>query len=104
LARPKGLIRYASMNELDGKPRQVARPRLFIYAALAALSLGTLGVTLLRREPFEVNVSRLRGIPFIVEGERVRNQFDVHLVNKAPDSTTFTLALHGPEGLEASLA
>jgi cytochrome c oxidase accessory protein FixG len=103
VGRPKGLIRYASMNELDGKPRRVVRPRLFIYAALAALSVGTLGVALERRTAFEAGVARLRGIPFVVEGDRVRNQFDVHLVNKAPGEARFTLALHGPEGMEVSL-
>lgn len=104
IAKPKGLIRYASQNELGGAKRRVLRPRLILYAALATLSLGTLGVTLVTRTPFEANVLRLRGVPFVVEGDRVRNQLEVHLVNKEPKPAHFKLKVTGADGLEVQLA
>jgi polyferredoxin len=104
LGRPKGLVRYASQNELAGARRRILRPRLMLYAALASISIGGLAFALATRTPFEANVLRLRGVPFVVEGDRVRNQLEVHLVNKRPDAAELRLEIKGPPGLEVQLA
>ncbi len=104
IGKPQGLIRYASQNELAGGKRRVLRPRLFLYAALATIAVGTLTVVLLTRTPFEANVLRLRGVPFVVEGDRVRNQLEVHVVNKSPERAQLKLEIRGPAGLEVQLA
>jgi cytochrome c oxidase accessory protein FixG len=104
IGRPKGLIRYASQAELTGTGRHVLRPRVVLYAALASLAFGTLGFTLVTRTPYEANVLRLAGVPYVLEGERVRNQFEVHLVNKAPQASDFALRVRGPDGLDVQLA
>jgi cytochrome c oxidase accessory protein FixG len=104
IGRPKGLIRYTSQAELKGQPHSVLRPRLLLYAGLAALSVGALGVALVTRTPFEANVLRLRGVPYVLEEGRVRNQFEVHVVNKAPEAQDFLIQVRGPEGLDVQLA
>jgi len=104
IGRPKGLVRYASQNELAGGKRRVLRPRLLLYAALATLSTGGLVVAVAARTPFEANVLRLRGVPFVVEGDRVRNQLEVHVVNKQPGAAELRLEVRGPTGLEVQLA
>lgn len=104
IGKPRGLIRYASQNELAGGKRRVLRPRLLLYAALATIAVGTLTVTLLTRTPFEANVLRLRGVPFVVEGDRVRNQLEVHVVNKSPEGAQLKLEVRGPSGLEVQLS
>lgn len=103
LRRPKGLIRYASLNELAGKPRGVLRPRLFVYAGLTLAAVATLAVALAVRTPFEANILRLAGAPFVLEGESVRNQVQVHLVNKSPEPRTFELEVQGPAGMVVHL-
>ncbi|MBK7859896.1 MAG: cytochrome c oxidase accessory protein CcoG [Archangiaceae bacterium] len=103
IGKPVGLIRYASQTELASGKRKVLRPRLLLYAVLATLSLGSLSFALTFRTPFEANVLRLRGVPFVIEGDRVRNQLEVHLVNKGSASGRFTLSVHGPEGLTVDL-
>jgi cytochrome c oxidase accessory protein FixG len=95
--RPRGLIAFASQNELAGAPRRTLRPRLLVYAALMVLSLGTLGVSLATRTPFEANIFRARGgMPFIVDGEVVRNPFEVHVFNKNTAPARFTIAVKSP--------
>ncbi|MBM4781099.1 MAG: cytochrome c oxidase accessory protein CcoG [Archangiaceae bacterium] len=95
--RPPELIGFASHQQLIGQPRKVVRPRLLVYLALMVLSLGTLGVSLVTRTPFESNVIRTKGSnPFIVDGDVVRNPFEVHLVNKNPERSKFHLRLTAP--------
>ncbi len=101
LKRPRGLIAFASQNELAGQPRRTLRPRLVIYAALMVLSLGTLGVSLAIRTPFEANVFRAQGgMPFVVDGDVVRNPFVVHVFNKNSDPSRFTVAVRSPVDAE----
>lgn len=95
--RPPELIGFASHNQLVGNPTRTLRPRLLVYTALALLSVGTLGFSLATRTPFEANVIRTRGsAPFVMDGEVVRNPFEIHLFNKNPEASRFTLALRAP--------
>jgi cytochrome c oxidase accessory protein FixG len=95
--RPRGLIAFASQNELLGQPRRTLRPRLVVYAALMVLALGTLGVSLGTRTPFEANIFRARGgMPFIVDGDVVRNPFEVHVFNKHTARARFTVEIRSP--------
>jgi cytochrome c oxidase accessory protein FixG len=94
--RPRGLITFASQNMLAGSPPRTLRPRLLVYAALMLLSLVTLGVSLATRTPFEANIFRARGaMPYIVDGEVVRNPFEVHVFNKNPGPAHFKIELKG---------
>lgn len=100
--KPTGLIGFASHNELLGKPRKIVRPRLMVYTAITGLALTTLGVSLAVRTPFESNVIRTKGSnPFIVDGDVVRNPFEIHLVNKNPEPSKFHLSISGPVALDA---
>lgn len=95
--RPPELIGFASHQQLIGQPGKVVRPRLLVYLALMVLSLGTLGVSLVTRTPFESNIIRTKGSnPFIVDGEVVRNPFEIHLVNKNPERSKFHLHIVSP--------
>ncbi len=95
--RPRGLIAFASQNELAGQPSPVFRGRLAVYAALMLVALVTLGVSLATRTSFEANVVRSRGaMPFVVDGDTVRNPFEVHVFNKHPGPAVFRVELLSP--------
>lgn len=96
VGRPKGLIRYDSANGLAGKQRRVLRPRLYVYGALLLASTAALTVGLARRKPFEANLLRYQGMPYVVTDGSVRNQFELHLVNKHPEPATFRLRVRTP--------
>lgn len=96
LGRPKGLVRYDSLNGLAGQPRRVVRSRLLLYGGLLLVSAVALTVALVGRTPFEANLLRFQGLPYFLEGTTVRNQFELHLVNKNPVDTTFTVRVDSP--------
>jgi cytochrome c oxidase accessory protein FixG len=102
--RPPELIGFASHNELVGQPHRTIRPRLLVYTALMLLSMGTLGFSLATRTPFESNVIRTKGSnPFIVDGTKIRNPFEVHLFNKNPEPSKFHLSISAPVPVEVSM-
>ncbi len=104
LDRPQGLIRYDSLNGLTKEPRRFWRPRVYLYGALGLLGLAVAAFAVQGHVPFEANLLRLQGAPYLLEGDRVRNAFELHLVNKRGEPTTFTLAGMVDEDLEYVLA
>jgi polyferredoxin len=96
LGRPAGLIRYDSLRGLAGEGRRVVRPRLLAYGALLLTSTAALGAGLVTRTPFEANLLRRQGAPYGLDGALVRNQLELHLVNKNPGPTTFAVSVESP--------
>jgi cytochrome c oxidase accessory protein FixG len=103
IARPRGLIRYASLHRLEGKPTRVLRPRLVLYAALAAAAILVFAAATLTRKPFEANVIRLGAVPWVLDADTVRNQVEIHLVNKSSQPHRFRLSVQSPTTIEARL-
>jgi cytochrome c oxidase accessory protein FixG len=91
LDRPTGLVRYDSQRGLAREARRFLRPRVIIYAALGLLGL-VVTVGLVRtRQPFEANLLRLPGAPFVLaaDGRRVKNALELHVINKRGGAGTF---------------
>jgi cytochrome c oxidase accessory protein FixG len=105
LKRPVGLIRFASQNELAGKGRREIRGRLLAYAGITLVAMTTLGVSVATRKPFEANVFRLRGSnPFILDGEVVRNPFELHLTNKGQGRSHYRVQAHSDVPAEVMIS
>jgi cytochrome c oxidase accessory protein FixG len=100
VGRPEGLVRYDSLNGLQGNPKHFGRPRLFFYGGIVTLWL--LGTTLAfsQSAAFEAIVLRLEGAPFMVVDGKVRNSLRVHLVNKTGDKQTFIIEPESESGIE----
>jgi cytochrome c oxidase accessory protein FixG len=96
VGRPRGLIRYDSLNGLAGQPKRFLRGRLLAYGGLLLVSAAALGFNLARRATFEANLLRFQGAPYVLDSGTVRNQFELHLVNKNPGETTFRLRVVSP--------
>ena len=96
LRRPAGLVRYTSLNQLAGRPRRVWRARLYVYAAAAFVAVSAATVALARRTTFEATVVRQPGVPWVIDGESVRNQLEVHLTNKRGRPARFHLVVEAP--------
>lgn len=102
--RPTGLVRYDSMNGLEGKKRRFIRPRIFLYAFLGCLGLGALTVaSVSKAKPYRVTSSRMMGPPFYVDADTVRNHYQLRLANKRNQPATFQIRLiDAPEGYKLS--
>jgi cytochrome c oxidase accessory protein FixG len=103
LERPRGLIRYDSLRGLRGEPRRFLRPRVFVYAAAGVVGALVASFAFAGRTDFEANLLRLPGPPYVLEGDTLRNGFEVHLVNKRSDAATFALAPEPHEGATFTL-
>ncbi len=100
LGRPRGLIRYDSQRGLRGEKRQLLRPRLYAYTVLLVLGAVVATFAFRGRHAFEANIVRLPGAPYTREGGTIRNGFELHLVNKYGQTTSFDLA--GVDGGEVA--
>lgn len=100
LDRKPGLIRYDSRNGFEGKRTRWLRPRTFLYTGLAVLGAIALTVETSSLKLATVSLTRVTGIPYVVEGGVVRNQFLVRILNKRNTPITFQLEIaDGPPSL-----
>ncbi len=97
---PKGLIRYTTENELDGRPSKFMRPRTFGYGLALLLMIGSIAFTIITRVPAELDVERDRGALFNFNGEgRVENTYTLRIINMTEVSQTFDISVSGMPGL-----
>jgi cytochrome c oxidase accessory protein FixG len=105
LGREKGLVRYDSQKGLAGQPKRIWRPRVALYTALGLVGISAASYAFSLRTPFEANLLRMRNAPpFVVDQGRVRNAFEVHLVNKQSRNALFELSGAGAEKLHYTIA
>lgn len=98
--QPHGLIRFTSLNELEGQPTRVLRPRILIYT-LALLLLSSLLIYLVAtRSPIGLDCERLvrpgGELAAHTPDGRVSNQFKVHLVNRLAEPASLSLRVDLP--------
>jgi cytochrome c oxidase accessory protein FixG len=96
VGRAPGLIRYESLRGLETGKRRFLRPRLWLYAGLLGVGLAVFVTFAARRTPFEAELVRLPGAPYVLVDGTLRNQFYLHLVNKQPERLRFRVAGSGP--------
>ena len=97
---PRGLIRYATQNAIDGKPSKVLRPRIVIYGILLlALLIGwSWGVT--HRSPLIAEVLRDRNALYREAGDgSIENGYTLKLVNKTREPQRYRIELQSADGI-----
>ena len=100
MSYPRGLIRYATQNAIDGKPSRVLRPRVFVYGALLlALCLAwAWGVG--HRSTLIAEVLRDRTALYrVVDDNRVENGYTLKLVNKGVKPQQYRITVEAPQGI-----
>lgn len=95
---PKGLIRYASENEITKKEKFKFTPRLKGYTAVLVILIGILVGMLFLRNDLEANILRLPGQLYEhKEGNIISNVYTYKLVNKTTknvNDVSFKLLSH----------
>ena len=100
IAKPAGLIRFASELELAGKPSS-ARPRLAMYGGLLAVFVGLGAWTLADRSLLLVDVLRDRGsLAREAADGRIENAYTLKIMNLAEAPRDFRVAVSGIAGAE----
>jgi len=103
IKRPTGLIRYDSRHGFEGKLTRWLRPRTLLYTGLALLGAAALTAATSTLKSAAVGLTRVTGIPYIVEGGVVRNQFLIRLQNKRNAPVAFRIEIvGGPPSLHST--
>ncbi|GGY84706.1 cytochrome c oxidase accessory protein CcoG [Marinobacter zhanjiangensis] len=93
---PRGLIRYTTENELEGRPSKLLRPRTFGYGALLMLMIGAVVITIATRVPVELDVIRDRGALFSYNNNGwIENTYTLKINNMAEVPRDFRIELGG---------
>jgi cytochrome c oxidase accessory protein FixG len=97
--RPRGLIRYASLNSIEKKSKFKFTPRAIGYSVLLTVLLGVLSFLLLTRTDFSINILRTPGLLFQEQPDnKVSNLYDLNIVNKTFAEVPVKLKLENLEG------
>ncbi|WLD12713.1 cytochrome c oxidase accessory protein CcoG [Planctellipticum variicoloris] len=103
LHRPRGLIRYACQDTIDGAPTKKFRIRMVLYPLLLLGSFGAFLTVLANRQPVDVTVLRNLGMPFVVTADGgVQNSLRIKLVNRTETPLTLSITL-GEEDRDVTL-
>ena len=105
---PQGLIRYTTLNALEGKVPEASirkrflRPRVLVYATILLVITATVFTSLVLRSPLQVNVIRDRGaLAREVEGQYIENVYRLQITNKSHELRRLIIRAQGIDGLTA---
>jgi cytochrome c oxidase accessory protein FixG len=99
IKRPRGLIRYASLNSIEKKAKWKFTPRAIGYSALLTVLVTVLVILLLNRTEFSVTVLRTAGLLYQEQpNNMISNLYDLNIVNKTFDEIPINLQLEGTDG------
>lgn len=102
--RPRGLIRYTSLNGLEKKKTRLLRPRVLFYAALLSVAYGTFGYLALTRKPLAIDAVRLvqpgGQLAATTADGRVSNTFKINLMNRLAHPTDMWISVEGLDQAE----
>jgi len=102
IGRPTGLIRYASMDEMEGKKQLplLKRPRVLIYLTILTLSISGIIYGLTSLGHIEVKVLHGRSPLFVQRSDgTIQNKYDVKILNKTTDDIPIKVTASGIEGM-----
>jgi cytochrome c oxidase accessory protein FixG len=98
---PRGLIRYSSRDELEGKAKKLLRPRVILYPAALTVALALFIYFLGTKEDTDVTILRGIGAPYTLEADgRVINQVRVRVTNRADRARQYRIEVGGADGAQ----
>jgi polyferredoxin len=102
LGYPRGLIRYATQNAIDGKPSRVLRPRVVVYGILLLALLLGWSWGIVHRDTLIADVLRDRNALYRSVPGGSENDYTLKLVNKSERARTLRVRLLGADGAAAA--
>ena len=103
VGRPAGLIRYESLDSLNGKENRpmLKRPRIWVYTAVLALSLVGIAYGISTLDAIEIKVIHDRQPLFVMQSDgSIQNKYTVKILNKMNEDMDVKISVTGLEGLQ----
>jgi cytochrome c oxidase accessory protein FixG len=97
--KPKGLIRYASENNIrEGKKTRI-NARIIAYSVLLSLLISVLAFMLVTRDDVDVTILRASGAMYqTLSDGRLGNVYNIKMANKTRNEIPITLKLENVQG------
>lgn len=99
---PKGLIRYASENEIENRTEFKFTGRMKGFALILVLLVGLLGFLLYNRGDMEAKFIKPAGSTFFVRDGKISNTYNYTFLNKTNDKKTVTIKVISPDHAEVT--
>jgi len=102
LDRPVGLIRYESLDRLNGKEDRplLKRPRVWIYTAILTLAISGIAYGLASLDAIEIKVLHARQPLFVLQSDgSIQNKYTLKILNKMTSDMDVTISARGPRNL-----
>jgi cytochrome c oxidase accessory protein FixG len=97
---PRGLVRYASENSLNGGKTQVLRPRLLGYAATLLVMIGAFVWALETRSLVALDVAKDRSMFRENTQGQIENSYSLKVINKTQQAHRYNIALEDTAHLQ----
>ena len=88
---PKGLIRYATQNAIEGKPTRVLRPRILLYGTILLGLVLAWGWGVANRAPLIAEVLRDRNALYRETSAGIENGYTLKIVNKTDHAQRYRI-------------
>lgn len=102
VGRPHGLIRYASLDELEGRPTKplLMRPRVWVYGAILFLALSGIVYGFTALAPIELKALHERAPLFVLLSDgSIQNKYTLKILNKVPETLSVTIRVSGHDDM-----
>jgi len=98
IGKPKGLIRYASINSITKGVVKLINPRVIGYSLVLIALLGILSFAVITRSDVETTVLKVSGTLYQREPGMITNLYNVEFVNKTFDDLKLDIRVESPAG------
>lgn len=103
VGRPAGLIRYASLDEMEGKPTKVLlkRPRVWVYSFILILAMSGILYGFASLDAIQLKVLHERAPLFVTLSDgSIQNKYTLKILNKLTEDLAVRISVSGAEHLE----
>lgn len=107
IKRPRGLVRYASLDEIEGKPfiPLYKRPRVIVYFSIMLLAVVGIIYGLATLGSLELKVLHERQPLFVMQSDgSVQNKYELKILNKTENDIQVSLEVTGHDHLQLTPA
>lgn len=101
--RPRGLVRYASLDEIEGKPatKLFRRPRVLVYFTIMSLAIAGIVYGLTTIASLELKVLHERQPLYVMlSNGSVQNKYELKILNKTEQDMLVQLRVSGHNDME----
>jgi cytochrome c oxidase accessory protein FixG len=97
IGKPKGLIRFASVNSITNKIQKIISPRVIGYSFVLIALLAILGFAVITRSDVETTILKVPGTLYQREPGLITNLYNVEFVNKTFNDLTLQIKVESPQ-------